>query len=83
MSLFNLIQNYFFQITFKITYFKYNSNILHLYSTALYLAVKKENIEIIKLLLTNDKLDINILSILKYIIYSDIENLIFKCNSKL
>ena len=31
--------------------------------TALYLAVEKENIEIIKLFLTNDKLDINIINI--------------------
>ena len=31
--------------------------------TALYLAVEKENIEIVKLLLTNDKLDPNILNI--------------------
>ena len=34
------------------------------YKTALYLAVEKENIEIVKLLLTNDKLDINIINIL-------------------
>ena len=31
-----------------------------IYNTALYLAVEKENIEIIKLLLTNDNLDINL-----------------------
>ena len=34
--------------------------------TALYKAVKRENITIIKLLLLNDKLDINALSILNY-----------------
>ena len=34
------------------------------YKTALYLAVEKENIEIVKLLLMNDKLDINIINIL-------------------
>ena len=33
------------------------------YITALYLAVDKGNIEIIKLLLSNDKLDINIINI--------------------
>ena len=33
------------------------------YKGALYLAIEKENIEIIKLLLTNDRLDINIPSI--------------------
>ena len=32
----------------------------YIYKTALYLAVEKENIEIVKLLLANDKLDINI-----------------------
>ena len=30
----------------------------------IYLVIEKENIEIIKLLLTNDKLDINIINIL-------------------
>lgn len=39
--------------------------ILFLYLTALYLAVKKNNIDIIKLLLTNDKLDINKFSVYK------------------
>ena len=33
------------------------------HQTAFYCAVEKGNIEIIKLLLTNDKLDINILNI--------------------
>ena len=33
------------------------------YKTALYFAVWKENIEIIKLLLTNEKLDINMIAI--------------------
>ena len=32
------------------------------------MAIEKENIEIIKLLLTNDKLDINIINILNYIL---------------
>ena len=31
----------------------------HFYQTALYLAIEKENIEIIKMLLLNEKLDIN------------------------
>ena len=35
-----------------------------IYKTALYLAVEKGNIEIVRLLLTNDKLDINLLNIL-------------------
>ena len=38
-----------------------------IYKTALYAAIEKENIEIVKLLLTNEKLDINILNIFKYI----------------
>ena len=32
--------------------------------TSLYLAIEKENTEIIKLLLTNDKIDINIYNVL-------------------
>ena len=47
---------------FIINYF--NQINLHIYKTAFYLAVEKENIEIIKLLLTNYKIDINILYIL-------------------
>lgn len=31
-----------------------------IYNTALHIAVKKEKIEIIKLLLSNDKIDVNI-----------------------
>ena len=38
---------------------------MKIFKTALYLAVEKEDIEIVKLLLTNDKLDINIGFILK------------------
>ena len=34
-------------------------NVIYFYKTALYLAVEKENIDIVKLLLTNDKLIIN------------------------
>ena len=55
------------------------------YKTALYLAVEKENIEIIKLLLNNDKLDINIINILniffikfKIISFNGIQNYIFQ-----
>ena len=33
---------------------------IYFYKTALYLAVEKENIEIIKLLLSNDIIDVNI-----------------------
>ena len=66
---FNRIKNVIFQlhlkanisITFKSKYL--NEIIFDLYHTALYLAVEKENLEIIKLLLTNDNIDINILNI--------------------
>ena len=58
--------------------------------TALHLAVKKENIEIVKILLTNDKLDINLLNIfhnfhikLKIISFNTIQNHIFQLYSKL
>ena len=44
-----------------------------LYETALYLAIEKENIEIVKLLLTNDKIDVNILNIL-FLFYYKIQN---------
>ena len=50
----------------------------------LYLAVEKENLEIIKLLLSNDKIDINILNIfinifIKFTIkyFNDIKNQLF------
>ena len=70
---FNEIQNHIFRyysksyisIIFKIIYlngirnhiFERSFNII--YKSVLYLAVEKENIEIVKLLLNNDKLDIN------------------------
>ena len=47
---FNGIKNHLFQWSYDMKYFC---------RTALYMAVGKENIEIIKLLLANDKIDIN------------------------
>lgn len=38
-----------------------------IYTTPLYIAVENENIEIIKLLLSNDKTDVNGITILFYI----------------
>ena len=77
---FNQIQNDIFQ---------YNYHIIDSYKTALYLAVENENIEIIKLLLTNNRLDINVLNILylfflKFhnIFFNIIQNHIFQWNSK-
>ena len=55
------------------------------------MAVEKNNIEIVKLLLTNDKLDINIINIsmkcfflikFKMICFSGIQNRIFQLHSK-
>ena len=44
------------------------------YETALYLAVDNENIEIIKLLLNNDKLDPNALSVFNFNFFYKIHN---------
>ena len=35
----------------------------YIHSTALYMAIEKGNIEIVKEILTNDKLDVNIINI--------------------
>ena len=48
---FNTIQNHIFE---------WNFNVICINKTALYLAVEKENIEIVKLLLMNDKFDVNL-----------------------
>ena len=73
---FNDIQNHIFECNF---------DIIAIYKTALYLAVEKENIEIVKLILMNDKLDINFLNIfiiffikLKIISFNTIQNHIFQ-----
>ena len=73
---FNEIQNHIFQ---------WNFNIIIICKTALYLAVEKENIEIVKLLLMNDKLDMNIINILniffikfEIISFNSIQNHIFQ-----
>ena len=68
--IFNEIQNYPFKfnsklnnwISFKIIYF--NEIIKLFYETALYFAIYTENIDIIKLLLENDKIDVNVVNIL-------------------
>lgn len=49
--------------------------------TAFFLAVEEGNIEIIKLLLTDDKLDVNILNIIKSILFFKFKNLIFQLYS--
>ena len=76
---FNVIQNYisklhsksYLSMKFKIIacngiqnhIFEYSFYILIIFKTALYLAVDEGNVEIVKLLVTNDKLDINFLNI--------------------
>ena len=80
--LFNVIQNHISQwnskayhsIWFKIMFFndiqnhiiQWNLDKIIICKTELYLAVEKENIEIVKLLLTNDKLDINVLNVSQF-----------------
>ena len=56
-------------------------NIIYFYKTPLYLAVENENIEIIKLLLSNDKLDTNLGYILNIFIYK-MQNYIIQYKSK-
>ena len=51
-------------------------NIMEFSKTALYLAVEKENIEIVNILLSNDKLDINLGYILN-IFYIKFQNMAF------
>lgn len=55
---------------------KYSNEIIKFiyYKTPLYFAIEKKNIEIVKLLLLNDKIDINFGYILKTIIIYKIEN---------
>ena len=68
-----------------------NHILIDIYETALYTAVKKENIEIVKLLLTNDKIDVNIFNILIYIfqynskihIFNTIKNIMIQLHSQL
>ena len=44
----------------KFEIISFDEIIIYFYKTALYLAIEKENIEIIKLLLTRDNIDVNI-----------------------
>ena len=48
--------------------YNYNAIYKKIYKTALYCAVEKRNIEIINLLISNDKLDINFLNVLIQIV---------------
>ena len=68
----NEIQNKWNELYSKLL-LKYNF-LNAIYKTALYCAVEQRNIEIINLLLTNDKLDINILNILIQIVINIVLN---------
>lgn len=62
--IFNYIHNYSIQFNSKSNhFFKQNSNLKY-NETALYNAVIHENIEIVKLLLSNEHIDVNIKNIL-------------------
>lgn len=69
----------------------FNEIIALIYKTALFAAIEKENRKIVKLLLTNDYLDINVRSILldffliklKIVYFNGIQKNIFQFYSKL
>ena len=44
----------------------WNKIIIYIYKTALYTAVINKDIEMVKLLLSNDSIDVNVLNISKY-----------------
>ena len=70
---FNSVQNHIFQFHSK----SYSNEIIkYFYRTALFEAIEKENIVIVKLLLANDKIDVNILNII-FFIFNKIEYYIF------
>lgn len=58
----------FFSIQFTIIIFEWNFNEIWFYKTALYVAVEKRNIEIVKLLLESNNIDPNVLNILYFIL---------------
>lgn len=65
--IFNHISIYFFVCNFALSYL--NEILFYFYKTALHIAVKNGNIEIVKLLLSCEKLKVNILyKIPKFII---------------
>ena len=67
---------FYISIQFKVKHFKLRSKLnnwiifffLIIYITPLYLAIERENIEILKFLLMNDKIDINKPYIIIYVI---------------
>ena len=61
----NSIQSYFFQFH-SYSYLPIVFKIIFFYETALYLAVENENIEIVKLLLSNDNINVNVGYIFNY-----------------
>ena len=63
MRLKSYISMKFKNILIKLNIIYLNEILIKIHKTALYVAIEKENIEIIKLLLTNENIDINILNV--------------------
>ena len=53
------------------------------YVTALFAAVEKGNVEIVKLLLSNDKIDVNAINILIILLFYKVSNSIFELHLNL
>ena len=70
----NGILNY---ILMAFTIISFNEILIRFYKTALYLAIEKDNIEIVKLLLTNNKLNINQRNILNIFFFIKFKILFF------
>lgn len=71
-----------FKIIYLNTYFREDVEIIILFNvTALYEAVIKENVEIVKLLLSNDKINVNAISILNTFFHK-VSNFIFQLHPK-
>ena len=56
---FNYVQNWMFQWNFNLKYFNSVFFLNRIQKTPLYIAVKAKNVEIVKLLLSNNKIDVN------------------------
>ena len=53
------------------------------YITALFFAIEKNNVEIVKLLLSNNKIDVNVINILNIQFFNTISNNILQLRMKL
>lgn len=75
INIFNTILNYVCFWNFIRFLMKF---MLIFYKTAFYTAVEKGNIEMIKILLSSDKIDANILNILNAILFNKISTQMFQ-----